>query len=644
MRRALLTLLSVTCGWLVHCTDATPIEAIDSGNDRVSIPTDGIRTDATQPGDVTAPTDVVRPRTCTINDECDDGNRCTIDECDMSTRMCRSINDVSQCACDPACMTTGIGGMGGRPFSDEGRRGVEFDAPSGGLLVRAESRRADYLWVPNVNESTVSKWDATMAREIARYRVGIAAGECRGMCCHASPCNMPSRVVIDGFGDVYVANRGFGMQGTVTKVAADQRDCVDRNGNGMIDTSTGPSDVRPYGEDECMLWTSNVGMPNAILRSIAIDRGNEDFPQGFPWVGSCADGNFGAATNAGLFKLNPRTGAVIATAPMGRCAYGAVVTPDGTLWEHALGEGVVPVNVTTATTGAMVPEPAVGSPLRNECNRTNTWERSYGITTDIRGRIWLSGSGCSDVIGYDPASRTWSRAALHAVAGVPFGTVVGSGVTVDPMNRVWAPMSGNPFRLFSFDADSFAPNALIPAAAITTRTIPRAWNSSAIGADRAGMLWVATSDVGPLLRYNPMTNAVDTFDGPNRVYTYTDFTGAVRRLVIGTGTHTELFSACPGALWAELRWDANLPPGTSLVFNVQFAETMVGLGSAAPIALATTTRDTSPVDIQSKLRMLMMTNPGRFARLTVTFNPTSMPVASPVLRSVSLGWRCPGEG
>jgi len=141
-----------------------------------------------------------------------------------------------------------------------------------------------------------------------------------------------------------------------------------------------------------------------------------------------------------------------------------------------------------------------------------------------------------------------------------------------------------------------------------------------------------------------MTNVTDAFDGPNQVYTYTDFTGAVRRLVIGTGTYTDLYEACPGALWADLRWDATVPMGTSLVFNVQFAETMVGLGSSAPIALATTVRDTSPVDIQGKLRALMMTNPGRFARLTVTFNPSTAPVASPVLRAVSLSWRCPGEG
>jgi hypothetical protein len=648
MRRSLL-LGSLSLLVLASCSEPPVMEGLDAGtSDRVVPPMDSgnggggdgsVRTDG---GGSTS--DVVLPTRCNGDEQCDDSNRCTVDTCDTVTNMCRSIRDVSRCECDPACMTTTTGGMGGRPFSEEGQRGVEFDAASGGLLVRAESRRADYLWVPNVNESTLSKWDATMAREIARYRVGIAAGECRGQCCHANGCNMPSRVVVDGFGDVYAANRGFGMQGTVTKIAADQRDCVDRNGNGMIDTSTGPMDVRPFDQDECVLWTANVGAPNVILRSIAVDRGDEMFPQGYPWVGSCADASFGSAANAGLFKLNPRTGALIRTAPMGRCAYGAVVTADGTLWEHALGEGIIPVNVTSGEVGALVPEPVVGSTLRPQCNAANTWERSYGITADARGRVWLSGSLCSDVIGYDPAMRAWSRMPAHQYAGVPYGTFVGSGVTVDPSNRVWAPMSGNPFRLFSFDSDAFVPNGLIPQAAVTVHSIARAWGSSAIGADRSGMLWVATSDPGPLLRYNPMTRAADTFDGPNRVYTYTDFTGAVRRLVIGTGTYTDLYMACPGALWAELRWDATLPMGTSLVFNVQFAETLVGLGSAMPIALATTARDTSPVDIQTKLRELMMTNPGRFARLTVTFNPSTSPVASPVLRAVSLAWRCPGEG
>ena len=108
-------------------------------------------------------------------------------------------------------------------FSDTGRMGVDYDMASGGLIVRANPRMADYLWIPNTNESTLSKWDATTATELGRYRVGLPAGECVGRCCHENGCNMPSRTVIDGAGDAFVASRGFSMQGSVTKIAAARR-------------------------------------------------------------------------------------------------------------------------------------------------------------------------------------------------------------------------------------------------------------------------------------------------------------------------------------------------------------------------------------------------------------------------------------
>jgi hypothetical protein len=52
----------------------------------------------------------------------------------------------------------------------------------------------------------------------------------------------------------------------------------------MIDTSSGPADVRPYGQDECVVWTTNVGTVNAVLRSIATDRGDAANPFGYVWV------------------------------------------------------------------------------------------------------------------------------------------------------------------------------------------------------------------------------------------------------------------------------------------------------------------------------------------------------------------------
>jgi streptogramin lyase len=589
--------------------------------------------DASGPADASAVEDVVSEggslRRCMNNAECDDGISCTIDECGPTNVCLPARRDDARCECDPRCTTAPVGGMGGRAFDPANGRGVVVDPMAGGLTVRGETRTGDFLWVPNTGESTVSKWDAVAGREIARYRVGLAAGECVGRCCYDSSCNMASRVVVDSNGDSYVANRGFGMQGTVSKIAAERRDCVDRNGNGMIDTSAGPMDVRPFDQDECVLWTAPAGPANAVLRGLVVDGGDVANPAGYPWVGSCA--SIGAASNAGVWQLDPRTGAVLRTVPFQNCVYGAVAAPDGTLWLHSMGQGITPLYPASGAVGPMVPLPRE---IRSGCSS------SYGVTIDARGRIWLSGTGCSDAIGYDPRMDTWSRAYLRSSSGGAGS--IGLGITVDPSNRVWAPMAGSPQRLFYFNADAFVPSGTVAPGDIREVDLRTAFSSSAIGADRAGNIWLATQNSpSPLLRYNPTTDVVDTFNGPNRVYTYSDFTGAVRRLVLNTGTYTEQWdSMCDyETLYADFSWDATLPAGTSLVFAIRTADTARMLDAALPTMLATAPRDRSPIDVGARLRTAGVT-PGRFARITVTFNPAGSPPRSPVVRSMNLSWRC----
>ena len=43
--------------------------------------------------------------------------------------------------------------------------------------------------------------------------------------------------MLKGSGDVFIANRAFSYQGTITKIANLERDCIDLNGNGVIDTA-----------------------------------------------------------------------------------------------------------------------------------------------------------------------------------------------------------------------------------------------------------------------------------------------------------------------------------------------------------------------------------------------------------------------
>jgi streptogramin lyase len=596
---------------------------------------------------------------------CDDMNACTVDSCDEGSRQCRNtvidrdmdgdpalacgggdcddnnprvnsravevcngIDDncngtidegvISACGnCDPTCRASQVGGMGGNPFSDSGRRGVALDPMAGGLVVQAENRSGDFLWIPNTGESTVSKWDANMGVELARYRVGLAAGECRGACCYNGGCNMTSRVAVDGFGDLVVANRGFSMQGTVSKIAADRRDCVDRNMNGMIDTSAGPMNVLPFDQDECVLWTAPVGRVDAVLRMIAVDRGSAMVPQGNIWVGSCNAAPFN------IFKLDTRTGAVLTTLTAPACAYGAVVLSNNVMWVSSLfSSAVYSVNTLTNAIGPVIPVVSTGG------------SGNYGVTADNNGRLWFSYHG-SGIGGFDTNTMLFSYANL--------GSSYGSGVTVDANGEVWSMRSdGN--DLAHFPSAAFSAGGQVPAAMIRHIPVPAAnggAQQSAIGADRSGRIWTTRVNAGPVVRYDPVMNTFTNFNGPNQVYTYTDFTGSVRRSVIGTGVHIEEFDGtCANPNWNQLQYDVVTPPGTTMSFTFQTADTFAGLGAATPVQIALAPPSMTPADVAAALRGAMIA-PRRHARITVVFNPTNMPVQSPVLRSMRLLWNCP---
>ncbi len=609
---------SASCtGDVMSVTDVPSGAIVDSG---VVVADTGV---VITPADVpTGRPDVPNPLRCSNNMQCDDRVDCTIDECNFANGTCLHRPDLSRCECDPGCHLERIGGMGGRMFGEMGRMGVDFDGPSGGLVVRANPRTSDYLWVPNTNENTLSKWDAVAEREVARYRVGIPCGGAPGN----FGCNALSRVVVDSQGNAVAANRAFDVQGTIDKIAAERVDCIDRNMNGVIDTSTGPMDVRPYLQDECHLFNAAVGPVNAVLRSVTIDKGDEMFPEGYIWVGGCA--NTGELVGgAGLWQVNPRTGATIRHLDFPACAYGAVVTPDGHLWWHTLSNGITEVDPITGRVGV----------LQRSGTGAGGDGDTYGVAADGDGRIWVS-RAYQDAYGYDPRMRQWTWANVQAHPDGSGQTAL--GITVDGNNHVW--VAGATIA-YEWDARAFRAGAEIPMAAITVHNYPQpdGFNEvSALGADRRGRIWMASSSEGPLAQLDPLTDTVRTFSGPNGVYTYADFTGAVRRLVIGTGTYSETFNAGCEPTFADFSWTASTPPGTTLNFVMRTALTEAGLGAATPIPLAVAPRDRGPIDVTGRLLAAGVT-PGQYSRITVTFNPTNNPVQSPVLQGMNLSWRCP---
>ena len=103
-----------------------------------------------------------------------------------------------------------------------------------------------YIWIANSAAGTVSKIDTVGGTEVARYFSGVRGRD-----------DDPSRTAVNLHGDVAVGNR----RGGVSKIAARIEDCVDRNGNGSIETSSDASDLLDAGLDECLLWTISLDLP-----------------------------------------------------------------------------------------------------------------------------------------------------------------------------------------------------------------------------------------------------------------------------------------------------------------------------------------------------------------------------------------------
>ena len=208
---------------------------------------------------------------------------------------------------------------------------------------------------------------------------------------------MPSRVRVEDVGNADVASRGFGIQGTVSKIAGSLEGCVDRNNNGSIETSRDGNPLA-YGADECVIWTVPVGPPNALLRAMTIDLGSAQVPNGFVWVG-------GYNSNE-LYKLHPDDGRLLATVPVPTAPYGLTIVNNGDLYMSTLGDGTL-VRLTLPLTwwrGLQIREPAVVLPALR-------WSRQ------TRGRVWQNGWDTMDAIGYDPADAPVPTASQRLPVG-----------------------------------------------------------------------------------------------------------------------------------------------------------------------------------------------------------------------------------
>ncbi|MGA9520689.1 MAG: hypothetical protein WBV82_04445, partial [Myxococcaceae bacterium] len=290
------------------------------------------------------------------------------------------------------------GGVGGGVGGGAGD-GLKLD-PNGNLVLSSGEVRFHFAWVANSNAGTVSKYDTKTAKEVGRYHsvipidgLGVAvdvAGN-RG--------NSPSRTAVDLYGDVWVANRAPGIVGSVTKIANDESSCIDRNGNGKIDTSRdlngdGAIDTNPAsGEfirptdwadpkqyDECILFSTPVGSGGGIkARALAISLGIEG-SAGEVWVGLNST-NEAVKLRATDGKQIPVNAGGAMSVPIGFGPYGAAIDRQQRLWMVSDNLGSARLALIDTINGTLVTN-----------SLTNTvGSGAYGIAIDGKDRVWLGG-------------------------------------------------------------------------------------------------------------------------------------------------------------------------------------------------------------------------------------------------------------
>jgi streptogramin lyase len=363
-----------------------------------------------------------------------------------------------------------------------------------------------YIWIANSPQNTVSKIDTLTGEEVGRYLAGPAGqGE-------------PSRTSVNLYGDVAIANRGAtGSPGGVTKIAAKEEDCVDKNGNGTIETSNGPGTVFAWDEDECVLW--NVEIPSDDHR-----RG----PRPIAWEGlaeGCVAMNprlwigwYDRANNTGKFqRLDGETGMMVDAVDVPNWSgglewgpYGGAVDKEGDFWVLGWQQGPL-IEIDGETLEVRRHE--VPTPPQDQ-----RW--AYGIALDQHGNPWIASAGSAGM--FNAVTETWSF--------VTTGNQSMRGLAIDSEDRAWfavdriEPLGGCGVGLIDVVTRQVIESAI---------ELPGCSTPVGISIDVEGYVWVVDQGANTAFKVNPETHQLElSVGGLAAPYTYSDMTGAGLKLVV----------------------------------------------------------------------------------------------------------------
>jgi len=434
---------------------------------------------------------------------------------------------------------------------------LNFTAPnSNQLQVNTVGVGSKFLFIANHDESTVSKFDTELNREVARYRTYASA-----------TTGNPSRIAIDVDGNAYVLNRepGTGLPPQLLKILVNQ--AIDRNGNGVVDSSTDlnndgiiqPGEILPFAQndtgannaqfsDERIAWARRIGTGTSFGRSVCIA------PDGKLWVG--------VWNQARYYRVDPATGAVLtipgSNAPYvqlsGWNPYGCTVDKNGILWSATLSQRLGRVDTNTGAFSHF------DSPFGS----------TYGIAQG-NGKIYQANTSGRTFHVFDPATNSFSEP-----SAVNFTSY---GIAVDGAGNI----------INSNSSGGVAKHA--PDGTLLWQRGAQAGASFPLGVmvDGNSDVWVMNISSNNMSKYRGTDGTpLGLFPLGAFPYVYTDGSGLTTRNTTNNkqGTWTVVYdSTAAGTPWGKLNWTESAPAGTIVEVQARTADSAAALElqSYAPV-------------------------------------------------------------
>jgi streptogramin lyase len=464
----------------------------------------------------------------------------------------------------PSIATAAVSGTSVTYTSDadfeEGQR-VNLDVGNGTLRLSEVVSTYPSIWVALSDRGTIVRIDTRSGEIIGEY---LTAPE--------GTSRNPSRTTVGFDGTVWAGNRASGYVVHVGNEPANQ--CIDRDGDGAITTSSGYGDVLPWpapagGEspttavpgDECILHL--VKPKGGDARHVSVN------PDGNVWVASI----FGGDTR--IFNLIDGTTAEILEqhGPFPCGGYGGLVDADGVVWSASSSSQLLRWDPAVADSATCIDVGGTG----------------YGLALAPDGHIWLTLFGTNQVKRISPDGLTQDTF-THGYNGA-------QGLAVAPNGDVW--ISSGLGCGSNCVVSRLKPDGTFVGAVPT----PTGSGSTGIAVDSEGKVWAAAINSSTAVRIDPTAGPIGA-DGVTPIgevdltvgfpategrpaggpYNYSDMTGGA---LLGTtapqGSWTVVQDAgTAGTSWGSVSWNDEpeglVPNGASLTVEVRVANSVAGLG------------------------------------------------------------------